>query len=89
MRLSIKGLAVAGGLLWGGGILCLGLIHLASPGYGAAFLAGISSIYPGFHGARSFGDAVLGGIYAFVDGSVGGLIFAWIHNVFAGQPPRS
>jgi hypothetical protein len=67
MRLSIKGLGLAGGLLWGGGILCLGLIHLANAGYGAAFLAGISSIYPGFHGARSLGDAVLGGIYAFID----------------------
>ncbi|HEV2306341.1 MAG TPA: hypothetical protein VGR93_12525 [Candidatus Acidoferrales bacterium] len=48
MRLSIKGLALAGGLLWDGGILCLGLIHLANAGYGAAFLAGISSVYPGF-----------------------------------------
>ncbi|HUJ30850.1 MAG TPA: hypothetical protein VLY23_06180 [Candidatus Acidoferrum sp.] len=83
MRLSIKGMAIAGGLLWGGGVLFLGLIHVASPPYGASFLEGISSIYPGFHGARTFGDAVVGGAYALVDGGVGGLIFAWLYNLFA------
>lgn len=88
MKISIKGLALAAGLLWGGAILCLGLMHLAIPSYGAAFLAGISSIYPGFHGARNISDAVLGGIYAFVDGGVGGLIFGWLYNLFAAQSPR-
>jgi hypothetical protein len=83
MRLSAKGMAFGLGLIWGGGVLFLGLIHLASPAYGASFLTGVSSIYPGFHGARSFADAILGGLYALVDGGVGGLLFAWLYNLFA------
>jgi hypothetical protein len=85
MRLSIKGLAVTSGLLWGGGILCVGLAHLASPSYGTSFLEGISSIYPGFQGARSLGDALIRTGYALIDGALGGLIFAWLYNLVAGQ----
>jgi hypothetical protein len=85
MRLSIRGLTVASGLLWGGAILSLGLIHLASSSYGSSFLDGISSIYPGFHGARSLGDAFVGAGYALIDGGLGGLFFAWLYNLFAGQ----
>ena len=83
MRLSLKALTIASGLLWGGGVLCLGLIHLASPSYGASFLGGISSIYPGFHGARSFGDALVGAAYGLIDGGLGGFFFGWLYNLFA------
>jgi len=85
VRLSIRGMSIAFGLIWGGGVFLLGLIHLASPSYAASFLAGIGSIYPGFHGARNFGDALVGGVYALIDGSVGGLVFAWLYNLFAAQ----
>jgi hypothetical protein len=85
VRLSVKAISIVSALLWGGGILFVGLIHLASPTYGASFLDGISSIYPGFHGARSFGDALVGTAYALFDGGVGGLIFAWLYNMIAEQ----
>jgi len=87
MRLSIKGVAIAGAIIWGGGILCVGLVHAAGSAYGGSFLDAISSIYPGFHGARSFGDAIVGGLYASLDGGVGGAIFAWLYNRFAPQTP--
>lgn len=83
MRLSVKALTIVSALLWGGGILFVGLIHLASPGYGASFLDGISSVYPGFHGARSFADALVGTGYALLDGAAGGFIFAWLYNLLA------
>lgn len=79
-RLSLTGMAFALGFLWGAIIFCVSLIHLANPAYGAGFLNGISSVYPGFHGARSFSDAVLGGVYALLDGAVDGAIFAWLYN---------
>ena len=85
MRLSEKALTIACGLLWGGAIACLGLIHLAIPSYGTSFLEGISSVYPGFHGARSLGDALAGAGYALIDGGVGGFIFGWLYNLFAGR----
>ncbi len=85
MRLSVKAISIVSALLWGGGILFVGLIHLASPSYGASFLDGISSIYPGFHGARNFGDALVGTAYALIDGGVGGFIFAWLYNLMAAK----
>ena len=44
---------------------------------------GISSIYPGFHRARSVADALLGTRYAIVDGGVGGFLLASLYNTFA------
>ncbi|HTS62235.1 MAG TPA: hypothetical protein VMH28_09425 [Candidatus Acidoferrales bacterium] len=86
MRLSTKALALSFGLLWGGCLLLVGFINLAAPGYGADFLRGMGSVYPGFYASRTFGDAVLGGIYGFVDGVIGGWLFGWLYNRFC--PPR-
>ena len=85
MRLSARALTIVCGLLWGGAIACVEGIHLAVPSYGTSFLEGISSIYPGFHGARSLGDALVGAAYALIDGAAGGLVFGWLYNLFAGQ----
>jgi hypothetical protein len=88
MRISTKALALASALLWGGGVAFTALTHLAIPSYGSAFLGFVSSIYPGFHGARSFADALVGIGYGLVDGFVGGFIFAWLYNAFAGKAPE-
>lgn len=85
MRLSIKGIALAFGIIWAGGILCVGLVNLAAPSYGVGFLQAISSIYPGFHNSRHFVDVLVGTGYGLVDGGIGGLIFAWLYNCFAGK----
>ena len=87
MRLSIKGLALASGLLWGGCILFVGLINLAAPAYGASFLQMVSSIYPGYHASRTVVDVVVGTCYGIVDGGVGGLLLGWLYNLFAGGSP--
>ncbi len=84
MRLSVKGLALAIGILWGGGILLVGIVNLISPSYGVAFLAWASSIYPGFHNSRHFLDVLIGTGYGLVDGGFGGAVFAWLYNCFAG-----
>ena len=81
MRLSIVGMAIAGGLLWGGAILFVGLIHLALPGYGTNFLDMIASVYPWFHGTGGFGDIVIGTIDGLIDGAVAGLLCAWLYNL--------
>jgi hypothetical protein len=83
MRLSAKSLAITVAALWGGGILFVGLVNLASPSYGTAFLQWASSIYPGFHNSRSFVDVLVGTGYGVVDGGVGGLLFGWLYNFFS------
>lgn len=85
MKLSIKAMALAIGLLWGGAILVTGLANLVAPPYGAAVLAWASSIYPGFHNSRTFVDVLVGTGYALVDGGTGGAIFAWLYNCFSGS----
>jgi hypothetical protein len=83
MKLSLKAMSPVSALTWGASILLVCLLHLARPQYGAGFLDGFSSIYPGFHGARSLADALLGTGYAIVDGGVGGFLLAWLYNRFA------
>lgn len=85
MRLSIKGSAFAAGLLWGGCLLFLGLINLASPTYGTGFLQLMSSVYPFFHASRTIGDVVMGTVDGLVDGAVAGVLFAWLYNLFSGR----
>lgn len=89
MRISVKSFALTLGLIWGGGIAFVGLVHLAVPGYGTAFLQLASSIYPGFHGARSLGDALVGIAWGLADGAGGGLILGWLYNLLAGRPAES
>ena len=38
MQLSLKGIAIASGLLWGCGIFVAGLLNLANASYAEAFL---------------------------------------------------
>jgi hypothetical protein len=86
VRLSLKALAIVTALLWGGAILFVGLVNLAAPSYGTEFLNVTSSFYPGFHNTRSLADVMVGTGYGLVDGGLGGLLFAWLYNVFIPEP---
>jgi hypothetical protein len=48
MRFSVKAMTVAAGLLGGGAILCVGIIHMADRNYGVNFLEMAGSVYPDF-----------------------------------------
>jgi hypothetical protein len=77
-------MAIAGGLLWGSGILFVGLMNLIFPSYGSNFILLTSSVYPWFHDTRSISNVVIGTIDGVVDGGVAGLLLAWLYNVFCG-----
>lgn len=89
MKLSLKGLAIAGALVWGGGILLVGLINLSRPGYGLDFLQMTSSVYPWFHDSHTLASVIIGTIDGLVDGAVAGLIFAALYNGFAGPHTKT
>jgi hypothetical protein len=78
----MKRTAMTGALaiLWGACMLLVGLMHLWFPAYGREFLNVMSSIYPGFHGARAFGDVIIGTIYGVVDGALAGYIFSSLYR---------
>lgn len=81
MRLSIKGTAIAAGLVWGCAILFVELINLADPTYGENFLVLLRSVYPWFHSARPIASIVLGTVNGLLDGAIAGALFAWFYNI--------
>lgn len=82
MKLCVKSLALASGILWGVCVFFVGVANLIWSGYGVDFLHWLSSFYPGYNGGRSFGEVVIVTLYALLDGLAGGAIFAWLYNCF-------
>jgi len=82
MKLSIKGLALASGILWGLAMLGMGLANLIWANYGQLFLQTMASAYPGYHATRSIAEVIVGTLYGFVDGLIAGAVFAWLYNQF-------
>jgi hypothetical protein len=83
MKFSVKGLALASGILWGVAMLGMGLANLIWANYGQLFLQTMASAYPGYHATRSIAEVIVGTLYGFVDGFIAGAIFAWLYNQFA------
>jgi TRAP-type mannitol/chloroaromatic compound transport system permease large subunit len=83
MKLSIKGLALASGILWGVAMLGMGLANLIWSGYSQQFLQTMASVYVGYHATRSIAEVIVGTLYGTMDGLVGGAVFAWLYNQFA------
>ena len=82
MKLDIRAIAIAFGLIWGLAMLLTGVANMIWPTYGQAFLELMASIYPGYTVGASFGQVIVGTLYGVVDGAVGGAIFACIYNRF-------
>ena len=83
MQLSLKALTIATAVLWGGAVLFTALVNLAVPSYGTECLKLMSSVYPGFHFSRTFGDLLVGTCYGLVDGGIAGFLFGWLYNFVA------
>lgn len=84
MRLSIRSLAIACAILWGGCVLLLGIANAIWSGYAVTFLQVVDSIYPGYHAGGGLWSVIVGTLYAILDGAIAGLLFGWIYNRFAG-----
>ncbi len=84
MKLSVRAISITMGLLWAASMLAVGIVNLVSPAYGGDFLRMMSSVWPGFHDSRTWASVVIGTLYGFADGAIGGLIFAWIYDRIAG-----
>lgn len=85
MRLNVRAMAFALGILWAVAVLVTGLANLIWSGYGSGFLQVLSSVYPGYKASGSIGDLITGTLYSLVDGALLGLILAWLYNRFPGH----
>jgi hypothetical protein len=83
MKLSVKAFALTCGILWGLAVLlstwCL--LILGSPG---GIISKLSTFYIGY--SFSWGGAVIGLLWGFVDGLICGAIFAWLYNKLTKAP---
>lgn len=80
MKLSVKGMAFAMGIVWSLSILVTAIS--AMYGWGGMFVEVMSSLYKGY--TPSIKGALIGAAWAFGDGFIGGAALAFIYNKFAG-----
>jgi hypothetical protein len=85
MSFNIKALAATVAIATGGSFLLVGLLNLAFPSYGVAYLQIGRSLYPGYHGPAGLGSVIVVTLYGLVDGAVCGAIFGWLYNTIAGR----
>ena len=82
MKLSVKSLVIAGALLDGLCFLFVSLVNLILPPYGGAYLALLTSLYPGYDPTARPISLLVGTIYSLIAGGVAGALFGWLYNSF-------
>jgi hypothetical protein len=81
VKFNVKAFALACGLLWGFGLLLITWWVIIFEG-ATGELMGIGRVYRGFDISPL--GSVIGLLYGFVDGLIGGAIFAWLYNRIVG-----
>lgn len=77
MKINVKAFSLTVGIFWGFGLLFITWwIILMEGASGDVTLIG--RVYRGY--CISFSGSLIGFAWAFVDGIVGGVIFAWLYN---------
>lgn len=77
-ELNVKGLALAGGIVWAIYMIFMG--WAAAMGWGVGFVEMASSVYIGY--APSFLGGIIGAIWGFVDGAIFGALIGVFYNKF-------
>jgi hypothetical protein len=78
-HLNIVSLGLALGIAWAVGAFFLGIMAWLFD-WGTALVEIASSLYIGYK--ATFLGAIIGTVWAFVDGFIGGVIIAWLYNKF-------
>ncbi len=82
MRLNVKAFALTFGLIWGFGLFFLTWWIIAFDG-ATGDITFIGRVYRGY--SISPAGSFIGLIWAFIDGLIGGAIFAWLYNFIAAR----
>ena len=80
MKLNVKAFALTCGIIWGVGLFVITWWIIAFSG-ATEVTTFIGRVYLGYR--ISPAGSVIGLVWAFVDGLIGGAIFAWLYNLIA------
>ena len=83
MKLSLRAMIIAGALFKAIGFLFVSVMNLVLRPYGGAYLALLTSIYPGYDPVSGPIGIVVGTFYSLIGGALAGLLFGWLYNFFA------
>lgn len=78
-KLNILACTISAGLVWAISVLLAGWFSIF--GWGNAFVLVMKSIYIGYD--PTFVGGIIGGIWAFFDGAIAGLLFSFFYNLIA------
>ncbi len=78
-KLNVKALAVGLGASWAVCMLFVGWVSIF--GWGTKFVEMMSSVYIGF--TPTFLGGIIGAVWGFIDGAIGGAIIAVVYNAIA------
>jgi hypothetical protein len=81
MRFEVRAMAFTIGIMWAIMFVAVAATQQVMPNYGIAFLEVMDGLYPGYAPGGP-GSVLVGTLYAFVDGAIGGAVFAWLYNRF-------
>ena len=81
MKLNVLALGLACGLIWGLGLFIITWWIIAFDGQQPGETLVLGRIYRGYE-LTTMGS-LLGLVWGFFDGLVGGMIFAWLYNLLA------
>jgi len=82
MKLDVKAFALTCGVIWGAGLFLLTWWIIAFEGV-TGDVTLIGRLYKGYRISPL--GSIIGLIWAFADGLIGGAVFAWLYNLFAAR----
>jgi hypothetical protein len=85
LKLSLRAMIIAGALFKAAGFLFICLMNLLFRPYGGAYLALLTSIYPGYDPVSGPLGILVGTFYSLVAGALAGLFFGWLYNALASK----
>ena len=80
-KLNVKALAIGVGVSWATCMLFAGWASMF--GWGAKLVELMSSVYIGF--APTFLGGLIGAMWGFIDGAIGGAIVAFVYNMIVSR----
>lgn len=79
MKLNVKAYALACGVLWGGGLLLVGVLDTFTV-WADPLGKAVATVYLGY--TPTILGSVIIGIFGFVNAWIGGLLLSWLYNKF-------